>query len=881
MRKISLFFIIKWFFFCVLLAFSYWLIQYFLSLGNESVPLEHKELKSSEIGKNSLVVSEKTLVHRIYGPDERILWQLYNAGQWDRVKQVITQWQRKYTQWQVPSELLSLLETHSKKYNKKSALNNPQLLSSQSFKQMGNSEEILKYSLRILAKNCQQLPYIWNQQNIFHSLQTQPERLQLFMQAVQECPQDKIRLALIQVARNQLDAHYFNPLLDATKRLLQSKNAIHQLEVIGYQQNRYFLSKAINNKDSQQVEQLLARIIAQMIKHQDAKLANELGWYYLPQDHLAAIDWFENSLIWSPNKIESSLGLVYALERNNQLTLAVNYAEQYAANKKMKPILGHLLLTVATQLYDQGLYSKSFKQLKKARLYLAHQQTADELQAWLLWKTQQSQEALQIAKRYSKNSEAMRQLVGEIYLQQSWNLLANKDNQQAYGALLSAEAILGKTKESHKLRSWLNYKRAKPSENYTDLYYRKEFLAAYNYKPDASIQKEILPSGDKLKNIDSTFLDLGMLYRSKSGHKGTSRLDIFTAPLFGAGAIFAHIHEFNFYVFRTNLSSGQLGQQDCRQIGTIGLDRSGVSKPCFNAFNNHESNLFSLQFEYHKSGWFSPYLTIGSTPIGGVVSPTIVWTVGFRQQWQQGYWELKGFSSSVRQSILSYTGMSDPYTGIQWGRVMKTGGQLSGLLQWDKNWSLYTNIEGASLYGVNVANNTYFKLGLSGGYDLNLKYFDYFTLGPGVSYEKYAQNLSYFTLGHGGYFSPQSFYKVGAVANFLTEEGKNFIIKGHAGLGFQAYTEKAMPYFPGYRDYQILANNNIYSSNNGSGVAVDAEIKGAWLLMPYLQLSGGLGYRMVGNYRDYYTGMNLRYYFSGRKKTFSRDIPRFMFEQLF
>jgi len=821
----------------------------------------------------------------IQGPDERILWQLFNAGKLTPLQELITQWQKQFSSWHPPVKLLSLMHVKNQPRSVTSPSQDQHALN-QSL-QSNNIDQIISLILSQPNQHCSQRLQLWDNNSIFHHLKSQSDKLKLLTATIKRCKSSQDRLNLIQNAQSHLDTLHFNHLIQNIRPLFHNPDDLYRIETMQYWNNRYFLSQSITENNTSNIKQILPLLTPLIKKHKDVAVANQLGWYFLKHNRTASINWFRNALNWQPQHIESAIGLVQALLDNQQHTQALNLALQYSKQPKMQPLLASLLLAQAQKSYDQHDYQKSLNSLQQARLYLSDQRSANELNAWLLWKMRDSQKALQMAAQDQPQSEGMQKLIGIIYLKKAWQLLDQENYTQAQTSLDRAILYSGVTPESDKLSAWLDYKQTPQKYSYPELFAHKEFLAANQYAPAPLIAPDITPNVQLLKNIDSAFIEAGTLYRSKSGDTGTSRLDIKEIPLVGGRYVFAKSHEFSLHVFRSELYSGRVSEQDCRSLGSIGLaPNSNQLKPCFSPFTNSLSNGLYTQLNYHLSGKLSPYFSIGSTPTDGVLNPTITWNIGFRKHSERGFWEIEGFSEPVRQSILSYTGMKDPYSDEKWGRVSSTGLKATALVELNQHWNIYSQSKAAFLSGTKVADNMDISQSISFSYNFHLKHFDYFTLGPSASIQHYNKNLSHFTLGHGGYFSPQLFYNIGASLNFLTEEGKSFIIKGQASAGFQSFTEAQSSYFPTNSSLQNLAeknlqNNGIYSKNSELGATFDLELKGAWLLSSNIQIAGGGGFRQTGNYSDYFFAANIRYYFNNRSATFSTDIPDFSFKQLF
>jgi hypothetical protein len=230
---------------------------------------------------------------------------------------------------------------------------------------------------------------------------------------------------------------------------------------------------------------------------------------------------------------------------------------------------------------------------------------------------------------------------------------------------------------------------------------------------------------------------------------------------------------------------------------------------------------------------------------------------------------------------LSYTGIKDPYRGpdsqvLEWGRVLRTGIRPSIFYRFNDNWNASGAFDLALLEGKNVEENTTVSASASFARNLRISGFDYFNVGPSFNYEHFDKNLSHFTYGHGGYFSPVHYFNIGAGINFLTEEGRPYVIKGRLTAGFQDITESSVAWFPlGYQAH------GFYHKSHQSGEAFDFELKGVWLISPNFQLGAGGAIRKTGGYDDYTGGMFARYYFDGRKASFSSDIPASMFSSMY
>jgi Cellulose synthase operon protein C C-terminus (BCSC_C) len=83
--------------------------------------------------------------------------------------------------------------------------------------------------------------------------------------------------------------------------------------------------------------------------------------------------------------------------------------------------------------------------------------------------------------------------------------------------------------------------------------------------------------------------------------------------------------------------------------------------------------LFDGRIGYQYLGEYSIGADIGITPTGGALIPTVVGDLSLKNTRDWGNWGVVFYRKSIKESILSYTGMKDPYTGRSWGRVTETG----------------------------------------------------------------------------------------------------------------------------------------------------------------------------------------------------------------
>lgn len=156
--------------------------------------------------------------------------------------------------------------------------------------------------------------------------------------------------------------------------------------------------------------------------------------------------------------------------------------------------------------------------------------------------------------------------------------------------------------------------------------------------------------------------------------------------------------------------------------------------------------------------------------------------------------KVEGVRQPVTESVLSYAGTKDPLSGLVWGGVIKTGGDL--LVSYDDGFfGMYGGGGVATINGKSVADNSEIE-GNIGGYvrpyhTANTA----FKVGLNLSYMGYDKNLRFFTVGQGGYFSPQTYFNISVPLEYTGRYGRLAWLAG-AALGLQNFHENSSPYFP-------------------------------------------------------------------------------------
>lgn len=577
----------------------------------------------------------------------------------------------------------------------------------------------------------------------------------------------------------------------------------------------------------------VSRLAESASRTRNAKTAELLGWhYYNKDDFSAAAYWFEQAGEWSPGSEDALYGLALAKLRSGELTTAENLAKANRANPKMITLLGDIYSRRATEAYELGRFKQSIRFFDQTREYRPLSRNEQIVLAW--------------AYRESNQPVASAALFEKLYRE-------NPDRASAEGLYSS----LTKLKNYDKLNEIAEtvpgplegvYETADPQNYYKAGLYRAAF--------DTEGEK-VYPI---LENLNSPSLEMGFGYSQKSGQEGESALTEVVAPYLEARFYPANRNEIMVRISRISLDAGNLSEG--ANVGTPPLEFAPYSYTP----TTQEDGLFDFRLRWEYQDWVSPYIEIGTTPIGGPLQSRPVGRAGVTYRHMGGYVQGEFYSRSIKQSMLSYVGIVDPYTGNTWGRVTETGFAASVFQTIAPDWTIFAGGSVAQITGEDVQNNDRVAFTLALAKELNVDGFEYFTLGPAVSYEAYSNNQNFFTYGHGGYFSPDYILQGVFGANFLTMEGEQWLIRGAGSVGLQTNQQNSAPYFP------LNPDGRTYPGSNSSTGVFLLEADGGILINDNWMLGATAAYTVTADYNAGWASIYVRYFFEPRKGLLRSDL---------
>lgn len=346
-----------------------------------------------------------------------------------------------------------------------------------------------------------------------------------------------------------------------------------------------------------------------------------------------------------------------------------------------------------------------------------------------------------------------------------------------------------------------------------------------------------------LKKQNTDFLSVDFQVNVKSGRTGLDKLTIFTVNLIGEKKL-----NNNLFLWTKNkilyLDSG--GKPDYRLVGSSHLPVIRDINTSFSGFEPFIGLKFGRK-NYISGG-------VGLTPIGNSpISPTITFSLELGMKKRSYSFEFSLKKDSVRDTLLSYTGLKDPHSSKSWGRVTEQGGEIKFQLGSGYKTSFISFKTGYySLKGKNTSSNWRFFGEIYPSIYLGKTIMDEDYIGIFFRYENFDKNENVYYFGYGGYFSPPNFILLGPkYTGYLPRD--MLILRFNMLVGFLSFDE------------QGKRTNTL-----GIDVSTDFEYK----FREKISLLGAVGYRNSKNYDEIVFILGLKYYFRGLINPFRKTVDK-------
>jgi hypothetical protein len=203
----------------------------------------------------------------------------------------------------------------------------------------------------------------------------------------------------------------------------------------------------------------------------------------------------------------------------------------------------------------------------------------------------------------------------------------------------------------------------------------------------------------------------------------------------------------------------------------------------------------------------------------------------------------------VKDTLLSYAGLTDPKTGQVWGGVVATGGGVQ-VGRGDSKSGFYALADYASLTGRNVTANTRVSGSMGGYWKGYTNDYGALTVGLNMTGLHYDKNLQYFTFGQGGYFSPDIYMLINAPVTWQSKPMQNFTYVVTGSVGTQSYQQGA-----------VVAGSlltDVYATPGASANYV-LDARGSYRITPNWYLEAFLSANNTYDYQQRTAGFSLKY----------------------
>lgn len=580
-----------------------------------------------------------------------------------------------------------------------------------------------------------------------------------------------------------------------------------------------------------------------VLETEDQGMAGALGWaYYNEENYAKAIEWFEQALRWDESDNESAYGLALSLFNEGYLQQAEAVA-QWKLNvyPGMRDILGDIYMTRAVSSFRDQRYEETLRNIQQIKRHRPLSRGEKILEAWSNYHTDELEKAAtQFQDLYieERDQAAAVGLYSTLSRMRDWQRIQRLSNQ--YG---------GPLQEIYALYT---------SERYFE---RRLFLRAQQVAPG-----ELDPDLIITENIDSPHVSLSGEYIDRDGNPGTSRLIAFYGPKVSGTVYSDGINRFDVAVAVVNLDTKNLPA-----FATVGLFPTEPQVPYLVDPKTSYNGMIEPRISYYREDWISPFVELGMTPLRGQINSTFTGEVGIVGLYDSGSWTLSGYRESITESLLSYTGMRDPYTGLEWGRVVETGVRVSVFHSFMEVLNLYGEMEVAQITGSNVLDNDKFAVMAALSRTFDVDGFNYINFGPSASFATYNRNLSQFTYGQGGYFSPEYLVQGLIGSQFLTREGRQFLLGGQVGFGIQTNKQAATPLFPLDPDGRIFE-----ARTETTGIFI-SNLQGLAFLTPRWAFGASVGYNKTPSYEEFRAGVFTTIFFERRTGLLESDFPAYRY----
>lgn len=760
-------------------------------------------------------------VSEALGREELRLWQWMRLTEYDKVEKRIAELKMESPSWNPPAKMIELLDDNRNRKQLERA------------KATSNWAAIQKMAQEQPSYfNCEKYYNLWSLADAYDASGDKDAVERVYSNIMNTCASDNVRLQTFQRAQLQLDTPTLESMLAREQQRSSNRMSKRSLAEIEANMIRSRVLMAAREGNDAIVLSLIPDLASKVTADQDAGFAMIFGWAEFRASNMTEAErWFRLANQWKPSS-ESIKAMANLYSSTGRLDEAESLARTDLRDPTMRDLLGSILTQRALTAFNEENYEATLKYFDEADQYTPRSLDDEAVYGWSAYHLGQ----------YDKSSVAFEK--------------AYKDDPQPD----VAEGLYYSLKETDMSRLERTAREEQgPLKEILETRSSEEAYNAGDYHKAYAKAPEKYPG---LSGINSPALLGGLLFHFRSGDSGLSQLDTQRVPILAVEGGYSS-HRASLELSGISLSAGNMSESEV--IGSYpGLDQSYQYEPTTELSNGTE-----ILFGYRYDGSIAPYLHFGQTPSKGALGARTQGDLGLDYRMTRGSLKLEMFRHPVKESILSYTGAYDPYSGVAWGGVDASGFLASTYLNLKDDMGMSVAIKNASYTGTMVADNKMMEFSAGAKKIWTSDTWDELSIGPNFTFQRFDENLSKFTLGHGGYFSPQQLFKYGGTASAISGDLGDFVVAGKMDLGFQQHKQNCSPLLP-------LSSTNcseLYLESTGSGMYMGLELMGMVQADTNAQIGGGMFYGMSPEFNEFGFMLAFRLTMEKRKSVVRADLP--------
>lgn len=760
-------------------------------------------------------------------PDEQPLWDMLAAHSLTKLRQRLVELRAQYPGWQPPEELMDLLAAGELEHRIDSMID------------AQDDEALLaQYEKLPNAFGCDHILRGWAVTAARIRRRDIAGAVSHYADLLSNCTGELDWFATLYDAHKNLNANAFDELLRSQQQWPEALRAhVQTQDLIIQHQLRQITALGLES-----IADARARIVMispAIIEHRRGAAARQLGWlFYQSRAFSEAEFWFRQSMHFNADE-ESAYGATLALIGMGDLASARTAAhEQRWASVRMRELYRDILVARALDAQRSADYAASAALYSEAESYATLSPENQLARAWNAFQLRRFTEAAA--------------LFIPLYL-------ARRDDDSARGTFFS----LQRSRQDKTLLRLIDTTDG-PLDGLVSAEKSMSLLFAKRYRT-AVASGVLLPA--PLVNVDSPRLTFAGMWREREGESGLGKMSLMQLPI-ADGRWQQGRHLMDLRLERLQLDSGRPGPGAL--TGTVPVE----PRPFDVAIDSEIDAGTEWQAAYTYLDDWEWNVAIGDTPWLSPLDRGPLLALGVRRHDRQDRinWSAVIRRDSVRDSMLSYIGQRDPYSGTAWGGVTTTGVDFELHADIGAHWSLGFDFNRARLEGEHVPENN--SLGMRLQFDRALRPARQRSAvaGPYVEYRSFERNLSFFTFGHGGYFSPQHLAGAGIAASYSTADARRSVFRAHADIGYQEFEQAQAPYLP------LAPDGRTYRRSQDTHTLVRFEVKGVYKLTAHWIVGAAAAYLDAPAARDQSFGLFVTYSLKPRASAIGADLPDFMFD---